>query len=218
MEVNGDLSRIGRRTGTDKATFHGFANVYERFFHDRRLNPLKLFEVGIQTGASLKMWEEYFPYASIYGVDLTLSEISHKFSERTQVGVADQMSVPMMTAVFKKFGLEYKSLDICIDDGGHRMSQQNRTIGICWPYLKPGGTYVLEDVHTAFPELVGLHAHIPYQVGYLDESPTSAERIRGTMLGMSEQFPGVPVNEIQYVSFISNVSTRSFTCIIQKAL
>jgi hypothetical protein len=57
---------------------------------------------------------------------------------------------------------------------------------------------------------------MPFDVGHLDETPTSATRIQKTMLGAPEQFPGVPVSEIRYVSFVSNVATKSFTCLIEK--
>jgi hypothetical protein len=162
------------------------------------------------------MWEEYFPTASIYGLDITLSRVRTSFSQRTHVAVADQTSPQQMTEALKTFGLGHGSLDIAVDDGGHTMTQQNRTIGICWPFLKSGGTYIIEDVHTAFPELIGVHHHIPRGVGYLDETPTSATRIQKSMLGVPEQFPGVPVDEIRYISFVSHVPTKSFTCIIEK--
>lgn len=216
MQVDGVLSRIGDRTGTDKATFHGFTQVYERFFHQRRNDPLKLLEVGILRGESLKMWEEYFPNAAIYGLDITLQEVRTTFSQRTRVALADQTSPEQVCSALNDFGLSHGTLDIAIDDGGHRMSQQNATIGICWPFLKSGGTFIIEDVHTAFPELIGVHQHMPFDVGHLDETPTSATRIQKTMLGAPEQFPGVPVDEIRYVSFISNVATKSFTCLIEK--
>jgi hypothetical protein len=210
------LTEIGRKYDTDKATFHGFTDIYDTHFRHLRASPIQLLEVGVLQGSSLKMWEEYFPAGRIYGLDITRENIIHSFSDRVRIALADQTSAGQMRAAFQEFGLQPGSLDICIDDGGHRMTQQNRCIGICWPYVKPGGTYVIEDMHTAYPELIGRHLHMPFPVGHLDETPTSAERVAKTMLGYPDQFPGVPVEEIGHVSYVSHVPTRSLTCLLTK--
>lgn len=216
MNVDGSLTRIGRATATDKATFHGFTPIYERHFHGLRNSPLKLLEVGVYEGSSMKMWEEYFLQADLYGVDITWGYLKHSFSDRVRLGLANQAAPEEMLRLFQTWKIAPESLDICIDDGGHRMSQQNRTIGICWPFLKSGGTFVIEDLHTAFPELIGVHSHLKQYAGHIDEHPTSIMRLQQTMLGVPEQFPGVPVGEVRYVSLYSHVPTKSFTCVVEK--
>ena len=53
--------------GTDKAGGH--ASTYDAFLSMLRDKPLNILELGINSGASLKMWCEAFPYANIYGWD-----------------------------------------------------------------------------------------------------------------------------------------------------
>ena len=65
------LGQIGCRAGTDKTLHHSYDFYYplvlERF---RPLRNAAVLEIGIDQGASLKMWLEYFPHAFIYGIDI----------------------------------------------------------------------------------------------------------------------------------------------------
>jgi hypothetical protein len=40
--------------------------------------------------------------------------------------------------------------DIIIDDGGHAMTQLITSFEVLYPYLKEGGLYLLEDLHTCY--------------------------------------------------------------------
>jgi hypothetical protein len=40
--------------------------------------------------------------------------------------------------------------DIILDDGGHTMKQQQVTFGYLIDFVKPGGFFILEDLHTSF--------------------------------------------------------------------
>lgn len=210
-----ELTKIGLETRTDKATYHGFTPIYERHLRHLHDQPVRLLEVGIYRGQSLAMWSEYFSKGWVGGIDISYGELRKRWAHYP-MALADQTNPEQMSAAFEKLGITLGSLDICIDDGGHRMSQQNACIGICWPMLKSGGFYILEDLHTAYPELLGRHEHLPYHVGHLDELPTSAERLNRLMLGYDDAFVGVPTKEVRHVSLVSHVPTKSFTAIIEK--
>ena len=44
--------------------------IYERLFEPIRLMPISILELGVFNGGSIKVWEQYFPYAKIAGIDL----------------------------------------------------------------------------------------------------------------------------------------------------
>jgi hypothetical protein len=44
---------------------------------------------------------------------------------------------------------EIEFCDIIIDDGGHTMLQQQVTFGCLFPFIKSGGVYCIEDLHTS---------------------------------------------------------------------
>jgi hypothetical protein len=63
-----ELCQLGRKYRTDKAP-HGYTKVYYEVMKDFRNDNVDIFEIGIYFGASLKMWEEFFPNGKIYGID-----------------------------------------------------------------------------------------------------------------------------------------------------
>ena len=73
-----NLDELAIAFNTDKSTrTHGFTNHYQVYFELLRDLPLKLLEIGVQSGASLRMWKQYFPKAEIYGLDYFDSVFFH---------------------------------------------------------------------------------------------------------------------------------------------
>jgi demethylmacrocin O-methyltransferase len=142
----GDLGRlaIGR---TDKGPeWHNFTEVYERFFLPMRTRPIRILEIGIDQGGSLLMWSDYFPNAEIFGIDIL--DCSSMETDRVRTFVADQSKREQLGAFLAKYPGPY---DIVLDDGGHSMEQQQVSLGFLFPHVRPGGYYVVEDVHTSLP-------------------------------------------------------------------
>ena len=63
-----ELCKIGGKYKTDKP-WHRYTRVYYEIMKDFRYDPVDIFEIGIYFGASIKMWEEFFPNGKIYGID-----------------------------------------------------------------------------------------------------------------------------------------------------
>lgn len=78
---NNILDQYGIKHGTDKASLaltlydeakmtHDYLRHYDLLFNSFRAEKFSLVEFGCYEGSSLRMWEEYFPNADIYGVDI----------------------------------------------------------------------------------------------------------------------------------------------------
>jgi hypothetical protein len=135
------LHEIGLKYGTDKSTNHNFTPAYDAHLSPLRNQNIKLLEIGISEGPSLKMWEEYFQNGQIVGVDIL--ERSYMNTKRTHTMVINQEKSDELLSIPGEF-------DIIIDDGGHTMYQQQLTLKVLFdPKLKYGGTYILEDLHTS---------------------------------------------------------------------
>jgi SAM-dependent methyltransferase len=145
-DVSGKLDRLAGDT-TDKASSgHGFLEFYERFFQPIKNSATKVFEIGISEGASLVLWEKYFPKATVYGIDIL--DKSALESKRIKTFVADQADRSQLAAFIDKFGGDF---DFILDDGGHTMPQQQISFGFLFQYVRPGGYYIIEDLHTSLP-------------------------------------------------------------------
>lgn len=166
------LQEIGLRCGTAKATHTSYLPWYERFLGPVRDEPIHLLELGVHQGHSLRMWLDYFPRATIHGLDHDLtSEYLTEFLDhpRCHLYQADQRDEARLRAWFPS-----GSLDFVIDDAGHDPEAQVRSVEILhlWA-LKPGGRYFVEDIMA--PGGQSRFEHLP---GFeWQEGPLSYDRI-----------------------------------------
>ena len=137
------LDAIATEEGTDKrSALHGYTRVYERLWGGMRHDALSILEIGVQYGASLRMWGRYFPAASVTGVDVDPSCAAQPVG-RASVVIGDATSPDTAAKLAGPF-------DIVIDDGMHLPTQQVSSFALYWPKVKPGGWYVIEDLHTMY--------------------------------------------------------------------
>ena len=54
---------------TDKNTVHYYLDTYEQLFKPMRETAKNVLEIGVRDGGSMKLWHDYFPNATIYGID-----------------------------------------------------------------------------------------------------------------------------------------------------
>jgi hypothetical protein len=71
-------------------------------------------------------------------------------NDRIKTFVADQANRHQLQSFIDANGGEF---DIIIDDGGHYMKQQQVSFGFLFPFVKPGGLYIIEDLHTSLPKI-----------------------------------------------------------------
>lgn len=150
------LHDIAVRCRTDKA-LHGFTHIYDQAFSHLRNESIRFMEVGIWMGCSIKMWEEYFTNATIIAADRMTEEERISESKTFDGGIYEGIELLPTTQTFvadqeKEWELLALpgDLDIIIEDGGHTMLQQQLSLKTLFlNKLKPGGYYVLEDLHTS---------------------------------------------------------------------
>lgn len=135
---------------TDKcADRHNFLEIYEPLFEPMRDDSIRFFEIGILTGLSHLMWVNYFQNAEVFGIDIKdFSEVAAGTGIHTYV--ADQSNRTDLYAFMRASGANF---DVVLDDGGHAMDHQQISLGCLFQSVKPGGMYIIEDVHTSLPEM-----------------------------------------------------------------
>lgn len=142
------LTEIFNKYGTDKGTIghghevHNYGPFYEKLFEKIRNENITLCEIGILKGNSLRSWREYFPNATIIGVDNLPERLIQGENFTTLLGDSDK---PLELADKIR---EYGPFDIIIDDGSHLPHHQQRCLPELFKLLKPGGYYIIEDLHT----------------------------------------------------------------------
>jgi len=140
------LDALGRKHGTDKSSLHhDYLNFYERFVGALRDQPIRMLEIGILRGESLKMWQEYFRNGHIVGIDINPNTKIYS-TPRITIEIADQSSVIDLVRV----GTTYGPFDIILDDGSHSWRDQITALSYLYPMLKLGGFFIVEDLDTSF--------------------------------------------------------------------
>lgn len=208
----GELVKLADRYGTDKASWkHKFAELYEHFFAPLRYSTKRVFEIGVLQGQSLKMLRDYFPNAIVYGIDI--EDTASLNSERMKTFVADQSDRKQLQAFLDFSGGE--AFDIIIDDGGHAMHQQQISFGFLLPHLRPGGYYIIEDLHSSMIEG-------SYGVGPDRTTTTLAMVNRFIRTGKIESIYMSPAElahlnaELEYCALMSRNRGRSITAVFKK--
>lgn len=150
------LDAIGLKHGTDKSSkFHDYLSFYELFFRDLRHEKIKILEIGVLGGASLKTWEEYFPSADVVGVDIVPASKNYE-EGRVVIELADQSNVEHLTRLAIKHG----PFDIIIEDGSHMWEHQITSLRTLFPFLKDEGIYIAEDLQTNYGPASGKYQGI----------------------------------------------------------
>lgn len=146
------LDQLAIKHGTDKSSLgHNYTEVYEKYFLPLQNKPLKFLEIGFACGSSARMWDAFFvnPESNLVFIDFKPECYNYmlNLSARCSLHSVNQRSETELEAFIQKVGGDF---DIIIDDGGHTYPEQLTSFRILFPYVKKGGVYIIEDLHTSY--------------------------------------------------------------------
>jgi SAM-dependent methyltransferase len=146
-----ELTRLANYHYSDKGTTteseHGFTEIYEQFFVNLKEQTINILEVGVNHGASLRMYYDYFPNAQIVGLDIT--DKKQYENDRIKCYIVDQSNKEQLSKFVSEIDMKF---DIIIDDGSHHMADQQITFYYLSKILKNGGIFIIEDLHTSLAD------------------------------------------------------------------
>jgi len=64
------LEKIVDNRRTDKNTIHSYLPLYQKLLISKKETAKNVLEVGIHNGGSIKLWNDFFINANIYGVEI----------------------------------------------------------------------------------------------------------------------------------------------------
>jgi len=122
-------------------------DAYQRHLAPMAGQPLKLAEVGVQSGGSIEMWHSVLgQHCYVYGLDINPATMAFQ-DALTTITIGDQADANMWLSFFTS--VAQGPIDILIDDGGHEAHQMLTTLTSVFDNLTPGGMVVIEDIHGA---------------------------------------------------------------------
>ena len=125
------------KDGTDKVSNHNYAAAYESLFPDRDAIRLVM-EVGVAGGAGMLAWREIFQRADIVGLDIHPCAACP--AERLEFHLGDQRR--QVDCARAAAGRQF---DFILDDATHMLENNLLTMFWLWPFVRPGGVYVVEE-------------------------------------------------------------------------
>lgn len=132
---------------TDKNTTHSYLELYELLLRSRKNTATNVLEIGICSGGSIKLWHDYFPKATIYGLDIisendVWDELKNK--ERIKLYTStDAYNINFFNSVLAK-----KKFDFMLDDGPHTLESMISYITMYSKLLTDDGILILEDIQS----------------------------------------------------------------------
>lgn len=117
---------------------------------------LRILELGVLGGNSLRLWRMLFPNSHVVGVDST-PDIRSNVGEvdgKTHVYVGNQTDQDLLLKLDQMHG----PFDLVIDDGSHAYEDMLVSAITLLPRLQFGGMYFIEDINVswAMPEWPGM--------------------------------------------------------------
>ena len=135
-----NLQELHKKYDANKV--YSYMSRYEELFKDLKDREIRLLELGIWKGDSLRMWRDYFSKGFIFGVDKDAKNMIENESRIATIQL-DQKDIEEIPLV------EY--FDIIIDDCSHIGSLTKKSFRYLFDNnLKPGGIYVIEDWLTGY--------------------------------------------------------------------
>lgn len=131
----------------DKGSTHSYIEVYEEILAPYRHTAKNILEIGLMSGESLRMWDEYFS-GTVYGMDCDikpingLADLTGAIADGMNIAIGDASNPADIAKFFT--GIKF---DVVIEDAGHSFEQQVKIFSTVGRYLNhDGGIYIIEDV------------------------------------------------------------------------
>jgi hypothetical protein len=132
---------------TDKTKL-GYLEIYDPVLAPWVHKNVKLLELGVHRGGSLKLWRDYFPRGIVVGIDRKLPERLER-DGRIEVFEGRQQDPAFLSHVANTIAPE--GFDIIVDDASHVGDVTKVTFWHLFDHhLKPGGIYAIEDWGTGY--------------------------------------------------------------------
>jgi hypothetical protein len=141
------LEEISNNSKTDKNTTHSYLPLYQKLLINKKETAKNVLEVGICNGGSIKLWNDFFTNATIYGLDImNINDVWENIKNKEQIILhtsKDAYNEDFFTAKFL-----YKNIkcDFMLDDGPHTLESMKQFIKLYSQIMTDDGILIIEDV------------------------------------------------------------------------
>jgi hypothetical protein len=163
------LSLLAIKHNTDKnPNAHNFTPIYNNLLKSMINDKFNFLEIGVFYGSSIKMWNDYFNNAIIYGADTFKGKqgngryfnnpeyfynqwqlYKNTIYNRVELIKLDQSSIDELKNFVNYCKSNNIKFKVILDDASHLMRDQQITFYYLFQLLDDNGLFIIEDTHTS---------------------------------------------------------------------
>lgn len=172
------ISEILARYNTDKVSPHTYGQSYDALFSQfDREEPLNILEIGIQKGGSLCAWRDYFPNATVTGIDIVDEVLPEYRRDSISYIICDINDYKTTT-----------NFDIVIDDGSHWLKDVVHSVALFSKLLNVNGIMIIEDVQKDDVWIPAILNVLSPQLDYNNGFKWVVSHYNGSVAGLEDNF------------------------------
>jgi hypothetical protein len=142
-----NLEDIADHSRTDKNTVHSYLPLYQTLLQKKKETAKNVLEIGIYQGGSIKLWNDFFINAKVYGVDIiSIDSIWSEITNKEKIILYtsnDAYNVDFFTETFLNTDIKF---DFMLDDGPHSLESMKMFIKLYSSLMTDDGILIIEDV------------------------------------------------------------------------
>ena len=143
------LVEIADNERTDKNTVHSYLPLYQELLKGKKDTAKNVLEVGIYTGGSIKLWSDFFPNATTYGLDIIADyHIWDELKNKDRIKLYTSYDAYNDGDFNTNFLNKDTRFDFMLDDGPHTLESMKQFIKLYSQVMTDDGILIIEDVQS----------------------------------------------------------------------
>ena len=134
-------------TKTDKNTVHSYLELYQELLSNKQHTAKNVLEVGIYDGGSIKLWNDFFTNATVYGLDIMeKSKVWERIQNNSKIKLYTSQNAYDEFFFRTEFLNKNIKFDFMLDDGPHTLDSMLLFIRLYSQIMTHDGILIIEDV------------------------------------------------------------------------
>jgi cephalosporin hydroxylase len=142
-----NLEKLADHSRTDKNTVHSYLHLYQKLLITKKETAKNVLEVGICYGGSIKMWNDFFTNAYVFGLDIISTDsVWSEIKNKDKIVLYTSTDAYDKDFVINTFLNKNIKFDFMLDDGPHTLESMIQFIKLYSQLMTDDGILIIEDV------------------------------------------------------------------------
>ena len=141
------LEQIVDNSRTDKSNAHSYLPLYQTLLLSKKETAKNVLEIGICHGGSIKLWNDFFTNANVYGLDvMNINDVWEGIKNNEKIILHTSTNAYDDEFFITHFLNKNIKCDFMLDDGPHSLESMIKFIKLYSQIMTDDGILIIEDV------------------------------------------------------------------------